>query len=142
MALCPDPEDSDEVRTLMDGFYKWAMNMGITWFFRALRRRIDTKNKRGWNRPFVEQIRNITKQSLRNRYPNKMPKGIQLVDKAIDSIMVLADDDDLYYYILRDAIRDIVEANLDIPKGLDRNYSKKLQDKIYEANRNIVVKRE
>ena len=139
MALCPDPEDNDETRTLMDGFYKWAMHMGITWFFRALKRRINTKDKRGWNRPFVNEVRKIAKQSLKNRYPNKMPRGMELVDKAIDSVMVLADDDDLYYYVLRDTIRDVFAAHLEIPKGLDRNYSDKLQRKMYEATKDTIV---
>jgi len=140
MSFCPDPEDTPEVKTLMDGFYKWAMSMGITWFFRTLKRRISTKNKRGWNRPFVEELRDVIKQSLRKRYPDEMPRGIQLVDKAIDSVMVLADDDDVYFYILRDVIKDIIDRNFDIPHG--KGYSKELKRKIYEANKDIIVKRE
>jgi len=140
MAFCPDPEDTPEVKTLMDGFYKWAMNMGVTWFFRTLKRRISTKNKRGWNRPFVEELRDVVKQSLRKRYPDEMPRGIQLVDKAIDSVMVLADDDDVYFYILRNAVRDIIDRNFDVPQG--NGFSEELKRKLREKNKDIIVKRE
>jgi len=140
MAFCPDPEDTPEVKTLMDGFYKWAMNMGVTWFFRTLKRRINTKNKRGWNRPFVEELRDVVKQSLRKRYPDEMPRGIQLVDKAIDSVMVLADDDDVYFYVLRNAVRDIIEHNFDVPQG--NGFSEELKRKLREKNKDIIVKRE
>ena len=116
------------------------MHMGVTWFYRALRKRIATKDKRGWNRTFVEQLRNVAKQSLKNRYPNKMPRGIELVDKAIDSIMVLADDDSVYFYILGDVIRDAMAAKLEVPPKDYNDYSEELKKKLYKKNKDIIVK--